>query len=85
MTDAFAVEELAVCKAELTALRRDIATNGRYYTADTGLEKTRPAVGMETDKARHFLNLLGRFGLTPADRSKVNAKVGEAENPFADL
>jgi P27 family predicted phage terminase small subunit len=86
IADAFAVEELAVCKAELLVLRRDILANGRYYTSpDSGLEKTRPQVRMEQEKARHFISLLGKFGLTPESRSKVNARTGPVENPFGDL
>jgi P27 family predicted phage terminase small subunit len=84
--DAFAVEELAVCKAQLLALRQDIIANGTCYTApDSGLEKTRPQVRMEQDTSRHFLTLLGKFGLTPESHSKVNAKTGQDDNPFDSL
>lgn len=86
LADAFAVEELAVLRAEVAELREDVRANGRYYTSNAGLEKLRPIVKLEAEKSRHLLALLSRFGLTPADRSRVNARAPDAgTNPFHDL
>jgi hypothetical protein len=46
------------------------------------LEKVRPQVRQEQEKARHYLPVLLRFGLTLADRGEVDAKTGEADSPF---
>ncbi|EHH68391.1 hypothetical protein GMO_11610 [Gluconobacter morbifer G707] len=47
--------------------------------------RMRPEVAAIADANRRVAMWLARFGLTPADRSRVGAAEEKKENPFADL
>ena len=78
--DFLSLMELVATAAELRDLRRYLNqfTVDERYTYETENEKTgtlmirpRPECGLISDASRRLLPLLARFGLTPADRSKV--------------
>jgi P27 family predicted phage terminase small subunit len=78
--DALAVELLCEARADwLSARDQIIAGGGETYTTDAGLIKAHPAVAMRNDAARRMQSLLAEFGLSPASRSKVNAKEPDEE------
>lgn len=85
--DAVAFEMLAVTYAQhqrLAAALREATL--LIYSPKTGdkaarMLRARPEMGMLADVDRRLLALLGRFGLTPADRQRV---VGGAADPDAD-
>lgn len=77
MADFFGVEELATAYANLLGLRRRIKEQGDLYekrdVSGETMKRPNPLVAMEQAQRRDFLALLTKFGLTPADRSRVSA------------
>ena len=75
--DAFALERLCDCYADVLACRILIERDGRTYTTTTAqgdtLIKGHPAVGQLRAADAQFKSYMIEFGLTPAARSKVNA------------
>jgi P27 family predicted phage terminase small subunit len=76
IADVFAVEELATAYANLLSLRKRIKEEGDLYekrdiTGET-MKRVNPLVGLEQTQRKDFMQLLGKFGLTPSDRSKVS-------------
>jgi phage terminase small subunit len=76
--DKDALEALACCMARVQSLRSffrnlrktdpdDVET----YTDMIGTRKVRPEMRVLQDQEHVLLQLLGRFGLTPSDRSRV--------------
>ena len=51
---------------------KDIALNGTTYTTDTGYQGPRPSVGLALKSWQQYLAFCARFGLTPADRSRLS-------------
>jgi P27 family predicted phage terminase small subunit len=78
--DWAAMEQLAFYYSEAQTLREFIRKKGRTYNTTTyqgdTMVRPRPEVTMLREADRNMLNLLGRFGLTPADRAKVRATPG---------
>lgn len=88
--DALALERLCDCYAEILECRELIARDGRTYSSIRGigdedspieqvLMKANPAVAMLADADRRFKGYLVEFGLTPAARSKVQARGDDDE------
>ena len=60
----------------------------RYYWTrgmSGWMRRTRPEVADIADASRRLALWVSRFGMTPADRSRVSAIKGKEANPFADL
>jgi P27 family predicted phage terminase small subunit len=76
--DAFALERLCDCYADILACRELIERDGRTYTTldqnSNTLIKNNPAVNQLRAADAQFKSYLVEFGLTPAARTKVNAK-----------
>jgi len=89
--DAMALERLCDCYAEILSLRSLVDEKGRTYetvsTAGEMVIKANPAVPMLADADRRFKSYLVEFGLTPAARSKVQAKPNddEKEDPMQEF
>lgn len=88
--DAFALERLCDCYADILELRELVEQDGRTYeTTSTQGEKVikaNPAVSMLADADRRFKGYLVEFGLTPAARSKVQIKDDDPEeDQFAEF
>jgi len=49
------------------------------------MRRSRPEIADIADADRRFCMWLSRFGMTPADRSRVSAAMPESGNPFAEL
>jgi P27 family predicted phage terminase small subunit len=88
--DALALECLCEAYADLLSARTALAKRGASLSYETKtkeggvMHRAYPEVAMVSDADRRFVMHLGRFGLTPADRSRVSAHGGGAdENPFA--
>ena len=81
--DAFTLERLCDCYAEILACREEVEARGRIYESVKGegevLMKANPAVAMLADADRRFKGYLVEFGLTPAARSKVQVKPDDDE------
>ena len=81
--DAFALERMCDCYADILACRDLLEIDGRTYTTTTAqgdtLIKGHPAVGQLRAADAQFKSYLIEFGLTPAARSKVNAADGDDE------
>jgi phage terminase small subunit len=77
MADFAALEQLACAYAEAQELRAFVRKHGRTYDTinpkGSTLSRPFPQVRMLRDVERQVLLLLGRFGLTPADRPGVSA------------
>lgn len=89
--DALALERLCDCYSEILECRVLIARDGRTYSSirtegegddvqEMVLIKANPAVAMLADADRRFKGYLVEFGLTPAARSKVQAKGGDGDD-----
>lgn len=76
--DVFALERLCDCYADILSCRELIKLDGRtYHTIDQNgntLVKNNPAVNQLRAADAQFKSYLVEFGLTPAARTKVNAK-----------
>jgi P27 family predicted phage terminase small subunit len=76
--DEWAMEAMCECHAELAALRATLAARGgRTYEVTTReggtVRRAYPEAAQLADAERRFLEYLRRFGLTPADRTRVSA------------
>lgn len=79
--DGIALEEVCETYAELVECRKLLASeeDGRTYetVGDSGtMIRTHPLVGQIADASRRLAMWLTKFGMTPADRSRVSS-VGE--------
>jgi P27 family predicted phage terminase small subunit len=89
--DAYALERLVDCYADILACRELVARDGRTYTTQSEggtLIKTNPAVNQLRAADAQFKSYLVEFGLTPAARSKVNAEPPDGNNkedPLAEF
>jgi phage terminase small subunit len=98
--DALALEAAAGALADLRAARASLALpmvvdgkDGPVTLAEGGqrsywagkMRRQRPEIADIADAERRLGAWLGRFGLTPADRSRVSAAPDGGGNPFADL
>lgn len=89
--DAVALEDLCETYAELVEARQALRDRGQA-TYEGGGEKSGtiyrsyPEVAQVADASRRLMALLTKFGMTPADRSRVSA-AGEDDtsDPWADL
>lgn len=98
--DGAALELLAEALADLRAARASLARplvlagkelagpGERYYWAEiqggASLRK-RPELSDISDADRRVSAWLSKFGLTPADRSRVSADTSKDENPFDEI
>ena len=68
---------------------RALEVEGYTYRTETQsgdvLIKAHPAAIMKADAWKRLRAMLGEFGMTPASRSKVNAKGPEAVDPLAEF
>lgn len=89
MADFFGVEELATAYSNLLGLRRRIKAEGDLYEkrdiAGEVMKRPNPLVAMEQAQRRDFLALLTKFGLTPADRSRVSTIDNDKEDDDLSL
>lgn len=84
--DGLALERLCDCYGEILLHSENIALYGMVYGSTETLLKANPAVGMRADADRRFKGYLIEFGLTPAARTKVQAKTDdEAKDPLAEF
>ncbi len=90
LSDVIALEALVECLVELreaqATLRKRGGTTYESSTPTGTIHRAYPEVAIVADRRRELLNWLSRFGLTPADRSRVSVNgAPENANPFADL
>jgi P27 family predicted phage terminase small subunit len=89
--DAPALESLCEVYAELRSARATIAAAGGQLTYETTNQaggvmiRARPEMALIADADRRFAMWCARFGLTPADRSRVSARLSEDSNPFGEF
>jgi P27 family predicted phage terminase small subunit len=80
--DFASLEALAIAYSSWVLLQDEIRTwktGADYvYATESGVERVKPAFKAANEVEGKMLNLLGRFGLTPADRSRVSV-VGNGE------
>ena len=85
--DVFALERLCDCYADILACRELVERDGRTYTTQSEggtLIKTNPAVNQLRAADAQFKSYLVEFGLTPAARTKVNAKGSDDDEDKKD-
>lgn len=85
--DALALERLCDCYADILACRELVERDGRTYTTQSEggiLIKTNPAVNQLRAADAQFKSYLVEFGLTPAARTKVNAKDSDDDDKKED-
>lgn len=91
VADSLALEGLCEAYADLCAARAVLQKRGGAtysFVTKTGdtVYRAYPEVAQAADADRRFRSWLASFGLTPADRSRVDATMPEdRENPFAAL
>lgn len=98
--DPLALEELAETLADLRAARASLArpleiegtlyaaAGERYYWTfgkSGPMRRARPEVADIADASRRLALWTAKFGMNPADRSRVSAAPQETANPFAEL
>jgi phage terminase small subunit len=62
-----------------------IAAGGERYYWTGGLRRQRPELADISDADRRISSWAAKFGMTPADRSRVSASPEETRNAFADF
>jgi len=82
MTRADVTALLLLCEAwsEYREADDDVKQNGLAYisaTANGSIKRPNPSVGIRADAWRRVERMLGRFGLTPSDRTKVTERQPE--------
>jgi P27 family predicted phage terminase small subunit len=85
-TDALAM--LAATLVEIEEAQVLLHSLGSPYyvpNEENGMIRPHPAINVIQTGRQRAQALLGEFGLTPAARSKVSARVPEKGNPFAAL
>ncbi len=79
------LRQLVETQVEVDELHAEIKKHGRVQKVKTKaggfFERQRPHVGMLSDARRRLKELLSKGGLSPADRSKVNASEEKAQDP----
>ncbi|WP_431645795.1 phage terminase small subunit P27 family, partial [Enterobacter hormaechei] len=87
--DARALELLVEAYTEYRHHCDTLEVEGYTYRTETQngdvLIKAHPAAIMKADAWKRLRAMLGEFGMTPASRSKVNAKGPEAVDPLAEF
>lgn len=88
--DIPALEELCEAYADLRNARADLAAADGLTYATTNqaggiMLRARPEVRLIADADRRFAMWCSRFGLTPADRSRVSAKLSDDRSQFAEF
>lgn len=83
-----ALEEACELRSDLLELRKEIETNGRYYTttnkAGDVMRRPHPASGQLADAQRRLITYLSEFGLTPAGRAKFLGPTGPGKNTLPE-
>lgn len=86
IADAFALERLCECYAEIRTCQANIELEGSTYATETApgkpMERARPVVAMRADADRRFTFWATQFGLTPAARTKVKVANGKQADPL---
>ena len=86
VADGPALESMVRVHVELRRLQAEVAQLPAFERTDSGLLKRHPGISAIADCDRRYLSWLTRFGLTPADRSRVSASTdGNEENPWAKV
>lgn len=85
--DGLALEGLCECYADLRRAREALNNLGTDTYETTGkdgntMRRAYPEVAMVQDADRRLQSWLSKFGLTPADRSRVSASKATSDNPF---
>ncbi|EOC3627936.1 TPA: phage terminase small subunit P27 family [Enterobacter hormaechei] len=87
--DARALELLVEAYTEYRHHCDTLEVEGYTYRTETQngdvLIKAHPAAIMKADAWKRLRAMLGEFGMTPASRSKVNAKGPDAVDPLAEF
>lgn len=89
--DRLALIGLCNAYSDLMTAREQLAESGGSLTYETRsnngypMFRPRPEVGMIAEADKRYMIWLGRFGLTPADRSRVSVVPKEGTNPFESL
>lgn len=87
VADGTALEVIAITRELYRSAVRELMRDGqtcRSVDEDSGAEILRrhPAVGTAGQWATLLNSLMGKFGLTPADRVKLVVEKGEESDPF---
>jgi P27 family predicted phage terminase small subunit len=86
VADGLALESMVRAHVELRRLQAEVAQLSAVERTDSGLLKRHPGISAVADYDRRYLSWLTKFGLTPADRSRVSAVVDAGvENPWAKV
>lgn len=89
VADGIALEALCECYADLVEARKSLrsreTTTYEGGTADAPIYRSYPEVAQIADADRRLQSWLAKFGLTPADRSKVSAIGSEEKDEWAEL
>jgi P27 family predicted phage terminase small subunit len=88
--DGPALEGLCEAYADVRRARASLAAaDGLYYEtinkAGGLMLRTRPEVAIISDADRRLAMWFAKFGLTPADRSRVSANLQDSGNEFAEF
>ncbi|MDO9711981.1 phage terminase small subunit P27 family [Paracraurococcus lichenis] len=90
MADGIALEGLCEAYGDMRRGREALTRLGSdtYETVGkdgNAMRRAYPEVAMVQDADRRLQSWLSKFGLTPADRSRVSARAAQTDNPFAEL
>ena len=73
------------CWAMYVDAIKDTQENGTTFTTDKGYVGQRPSVAIAARMLEKMNQLSAKFGLTPADRSKMAMPELKEEDPFAEF
>lgn len=90
VADGMALEGLCEAYADLRSARAALQERGAltYETVTTSggvMFRAHPEVAMAADADRRFMNWLSKFGLTPADRSRVSGEAQKEPSVFDEM
>jgi P27 family predicted phage terminase small subunit len=85
--DGPALAALAETADDLAQARRALVARGGSltYTAENGMERVWPEVRLIDQFGKRLASWLARFGMTPADRSRVSVAERTENDPLDDM
>jgi P27 family predicted phage terminase small subunit len=83
--DVIALEMLCLSYARMKKANREVLVEGEVLVSDNGGYYQNPWLSIANRAWEQVKGMLGEFGLTPAERTRVMAAIEQDEDDLADL